>query len=67
MHIIIGSGSRHLVASIDPSTFVSFERDVLPELVGRGEVAGVRFPDAPFLDIGTPEDYDRAVTVLASL
>ena len=55
------------LAGIEPDTFVSFERDVMPALVARGEVSAVRFPEAPFLDIGTPEDYDRAADVLATL
>lgn len=53
------------LTGIVPDTFVSFERDVMPALVVRGTVSAVRFPEAPFLDIGTPEDYDRAAAVLA--
>ena len=55
------------LVGIEPNTFLSFEQDVMPALVARGEVAGVRFPEAPFLDIGTPEDYDRAADALATL
>ncbi|MEO0558036.1 MAG: nucleotidyltransferase family protein [Bacteroidota bacterium] len=55
------------LADIEPDTFVSLERDVMPQLVARGELAGVRFPEASFLDIGTPEAYDRAADVLATL
>jgi NDP-sugar pyrophosphorylase family protein len=28
---------------------------------------GCRFPNATFLDIGTPEDYERAETVLSQI
>jgi D-glycero-alpha-D-manno-heptose 1-phosphate guanylyltransferase len=37
----------------------SFERDFLPLAVGEGRVAGF-VTDAWFIDIGVPEDYDRA-------
>ena len=37
----------------------SIERDVFPRLIGDGLFAR-RFTDATFLDIGTPEDFDRA-------
>ncbi|GAB5537494.1 MAG: nucleotidyltransferase family protein [Rubricoccaceae bacterium] len=67
----INAGVYHItldaLAGIEPNTFVSFERDVMPELVAGRELAGIRFPEAPFLDIGTPEDYDRAADVLAAL
>lgn len=51
-----------LIAMI-PEGKVSLERDVFPRFVGRG-LYGSAFPDADFLDIGTPEDYGRAATVL---
>ncbi|MBV8187842.1 MAG: HAD-IIIA family hydrolase [Alphaproteobacteria bacterium] len=37
----------------------SLERDVLPDLAGRGLIEGVVW-QAPFIDIGTPEDFLRA-------
>jgi NDP-sugar pyrophosphorylase family protein len=37
----------------------SIERDVFPRLIGAGLFAR-RFTDATFLDIGTPDDFDRA-------
>jgi len=43
---------------------VSLERMVFPQLVEEGALWAMRFPDAPFLDIGTPEDYARAALVL---
>ena len=52
-----------LVRSIPPATKVSLERDIFPRWIGRG-LFGCRFPDTPFLDIGTPEDYARAPHVL---
>jgi len=45
--------------SIEAGEKVSLERDVFPEWVGRG-LYGCRFPDADFLDIGTPDDYEKA-------
>lgn len=52
------------LAGLVPGRPASFERDVLPGLVGRGLYA-VPFPEAAFLDIGTPEDYARAEAVLS--
>lgn len=45
--------------SIEGGTMVSLEREAFPEWVDRG-LYGCRFPDANFLDIGTPEDYRKA-------
>jgi NDP-sugar pyrophosphorylase family protein len=45
--------------SIQPGEKVSLEREVFPEWVGQG-LYGCRFPDADFLDIGTPDDYENA-------
>ena len=44
---------------------VSLERVVFPRLAKRGELWALRYPAAPFLDIGTPEDYARATLMLA--
>jgi D,D-heptose 1,7-bisphosphate phosphatase len=41
----------------------SLERDVLPGLARNGLVEGV-VVDAPFIDIGTPEDFERAQHVV---
>jgi D-glycero-alpha-D-manno-heptose 1-phosphate guanylyltransferase len=51
------------LAGVAPGTAASFERDVLPGLVGRA--VAVPFPAAAFLDIGTPDDYARAARFLA--
>jgi len=48
-----------LWTSIAEGETVSLEREVFPEWVGRG-LFGCRFPDADFLDIGTPDDYEKA-------
>lgn len=53
------------LAGIAPGTARSFERDVLPDLVGRA--VAVPFPAAAFLDIGTPDDYARAARFLSTL
>lgn len=45
--------------SIPAGEPVSLEREVFPDWVGEG-LYGCRFPDADFLDIGTPEDYRKA-------
>lgn len=46
-------------SSIEPGRTVSLEREVFPRWVGQG-LYGCRFPDADFLDIGTPDDYRKA-------
>ncbi|HQF56055.1 MAG TPA: nucleotidyltransferase family protein [Fibrobacteria bacterium] len=43
----------------------SLEQDVLEKEAGAGALAGVVF-DAPFLDIGIPEDYAKAADFLAA-
>ncbi|MCH8030214.1 MAG: acetate--CoA ligase family protein [Bacteroidetes bacterium] len=43
---------------------VSLERVVFPQLVKEDTLWAMRFPEAPFLDIGTPDDYARAALVL---
>lgn len=48
-----------LWSSIAEGETVSIEREVFPEWVGNG-LYGCRFPDAAFLDIGTPDDYEKA-------
>jgi NDP-sugar pyrophosphorylase family protein len=52
-----------LVAGIPPGRKVSLERDVFPKWISKG-LYGCRFPDAVFLDIGTPEDDARAPALL---
>lgn len=44
----------------------SLERDVLPGLAREGLVEGL-VVEAPFIDIGIPEDFDRAQTVVPSI
>ena len=55
-----------LLDTIGPDEQVSLERDVFPRWVGRGVYARP-YPEAAFIDIGTPDDYDRAGQVLTSL
>jgi D-glycero-alpha-D-manno-heptose 1-phosphate guanylyltransferase len=43
----------------------SIERDLLPALAGRKRVKVVVF-DTPFVDIGVPEDYARAASVVGA-
>lgn len=54
-----------LLSDVPPGEVVSLERDIFPRHVGDG-LCGCRFADATFLDIGTPEDYARAESVLVS-
>ncbi len=42
---------------------VSIERDVFPTMLAR-TLRAHRYPDATFLDIGTPEDYARAASIV---
>ncbi|MCS7082753.1 MAG: nucleotidyltransferase family protein [Bacteroidetes bacterium] len=56
---------RSFAARIAESGPCSLEWDVFPRWVGRG-LYGVPFPEAAFLDIGTPEDYARAEAFLKS-
>jgi NDP-sugar pyrophosphorylase family protein len=48
-----------------PSGASSLERDVLPGLAAAGELIGLRSP-GEFLDIGTPEEWERAERRYAS-
>lgn len=45
-----------------PARF-SFEQEILEKEAGKGRLFGMEF-DAPFLDIGIPEDYARAADFL---
>jgi len=50
--------NRDALSDIPANRAVSFEREVLPGWVGQGRVYGFRA--GRFIDIGTPESYDRA-------
>ncbi len=52
-----------LLATLPPGEPASLERDIFPQWISKG-LSGCRFPDAVFLDIGTPEDYARAPGIL---
>ena len=56
---------REILDLIEPGRNVSIEREVWPELVGRG-LYGVADRDAYWLDIGTPERYLEATADLLS-
>jgi len=51
------------LSGVAAGVVASLEHDVLPALVDRG-VTAVPYPEATFLDIGTPDDYARAGNVL---
>ena len=55
--------SPTLIASICADQVVSLEREVLPSWVGQG-LYGCCYEDVGFLDVGTPEDYARASTMV---
>lgn len=61
IYVLSGEAKRALRDS--PRRF-SFERDVLTPWCAEGRVRGMK-SRARFLDIGTPEDYARAASVLA--
>ena len=44
---------------------LSFETDILGQLLRRGASLGALVSDAPFIDIGVPEDYARAQILFA--
>ena len=50
---------RETLRQIPPNTVVSFEKEVLPDLVSSGTVFGFR-TSGYFLDIGVPDDFERA-------
>ena len=51
-----------LIAGIPCDVPYSLERDLFPDLIGKGLFAMVAA--GPFVDIGTPESYDDSVRVL---
>ena len=55
-----------ILASIPSNEAISLERIVFPELMACGTLWARRFPDAAFLDIGTPEDYARAAEAIGN-
>lgn len=56
---------RAVIEQIPAGRPVSLEREVLPGLVGRG-LFGAEF-DAPFVDIGVPDDYFRLLSEPAAV
>jgi NDP-sugar pyrophosphorylase family protein len=52
-----------ILAGLPRSRAISVEREVFPQSIGQG-LYGCVFDEAFFLDIGTPEDYERAATLL---
>lgn len=57
---LLGAGFR-------PGVKVSLEEELLPALLGRGARAYGFESGARFIDIGVPEDYARAASVIAGL
>lgn len=52
-----------VLESISTESVTSLEKDLFPHLVSQG-LFGCMFPDAAFLDIGTPDDYARAEEII---
>ena len=46
---------------------LSIENDLIPGWLSEGRKIQIHEVDAPFLDIGTPEDYARTNTFFADL
>jgi len=57
--------SRRIVSGIPEGQAVSLERDIFPDLVGRG-LFGYQ-TESKFLDIGTPESYAKAERFLKNI
>lgn len=57
--------SKAILSRIGPAP-CSLERDVLPGLAAEGLIEGC-LVDAPFIDIGIPEDYRRAQTLVPAI
>jgi D-glycero-alpha-D-manno-heptose 1-phosphate guanylyltransferase len=55
---------RPLLEEIAPGRAVSLENDVMPGVLAQGGLFACEMPGA-FIDIGVPEDYFRAQTLLA--
>jgi NDP-sugar pyrophosphorylase family protein len=53
---------RKVVEEIQEGKMVSLEKEVFPKLIGKG-LYGV-LSEGPFIDIGTPESYLRAESIL---
>jgi len=56
--------ARSAVEKIPPDRPVSLETELLPSLVGRGLFAVAS--GAPFIDIGTPESYRQAASIVSN-
>lgn len=54
---------RSVAADIPDDRMVSLEREFFPALIGKGIYSAVG--SGPFLDIGTPESYTEAATILS--
>jgi NDP-sugar pyrophosphorylase family protein len=55
--------SKELLKFTPADTIFSIEQDVLPNLAKAGQLSAVAL-DGKFIDIGIPEDYQRAQTYL---
>ena len=53
---------RNVVKEIPEVKRISLEREIFPDLVGKG-LYGVRC-EGPFIDIGTPESFNKAEKIL---
>jgi len=58
--------SREIAALMAPGRAVSIEREIYPKLASQRQLRGLVY-DAPFIDIGVPEDFRRAQTFIPEL
>ncbi|MBP5590218.1 MAG: NTP transferase domain-containing protein, partial [Bacteroidales bacterium] len=56
--------NKRVFDNIDKSTF-SFEKEILEKRSESGYIKGMIF-DSPFIDIGIPEDYEKATLLMTS-
>jgi len=62
----VGVLTRQVLKRIPAQGAVSIERDVYPRMAQEGVLRG-RVYDRPFIDIGVPEDFDRAQTAVPAM
>mgnify|MGYP005867813317 FL=1 len=58
--------NRYFIQSLEMPEVFSLEKDVLLKKSAEGVLKGIEFEDA-FIDIGIPEDYTRAKSLLKDI
>ncbi len=62
----VGVYRRGIVERIKPQGAVSIENEIYPAMAAEGRLFGKAY-DAPFIDIGVPDDFERAQTFVPNL